>query len=67
MLTGCGVVIHETYDKYSNYYTHFTRLPVNTTSIKFSVKLWHPDQWQNAVLRLLLTILPVPGLSLIHI
>lgn len=61
MYLGCTVAVNDAYKKYSEYYTHFTKLPINTTRITFSVKLWHPDQWQDSVLRILLTILPVPG------
>lgn len=45
---------------YQDYHTVFSLLPPNTTSLEFSVKLWHPDQWQSGELKLALAVYPLP-------
>lgn len=45
---------------YQDYHTVFSLLPPNTTSLEFSVKLWHPDQWHSGELRLALAVYPLP-------
>lgn len=56
----CMVATTAVSSGYQDYHTVFSRFPLNTTSIDFSVRLWNPEHWETGELKLALAVYPLP-------